>query len=122
MKDVSYALKLAEDTGVDALVLTHTRTAGHLADVVRAALVGSLEERAELQGRIDALAGRAAAGTVEDRVACSKEAFAEAAESYRQWARLVEAQAPRRPGLTPYDLAWRRFDRSCGRAPTPTPR
>jgi dipeptidase len=76
------------------------------------------EELAELQGRIDALAGRAAAGSVEDRVACSKEAFAEAAESYRRWTRDVQAQAPRRPGLTPYDRAWRRFDRSCGRPAT----
>jgi len=79
------------------------------------------EDRAAAQGRLDALAAEALSGTVEDRVACSKEAFAEAAETYRRWTRLVEEQAPRHVGPTPYRVAWRRFDRAAGRPLTPNP-
>jgi secernin len=80
------------------------------------------EDRTRVQRHIDTLAAEALRGTVEDRVACSKEAFAEAGESYRRWTGLVEEQAPRQPGRTPYHLAWRRFDRGCGRPVTPSPR
>lgn len=79
------------------------------------------EERAATQARIDALAAQAVQGSVEDRVACSKEAFAEAASSYRRWTGVVAAEAPRRWGRTPYQVAWRRFDRSCGRSAQAAP-
>jgi secernin len=79
------------------------------------------EDRAEVQRRIDALAADAVLGSVEDRVAGSKEAFAEAGAAYRRWTGAVLEQAPREWGRTPYQLAWRRFDRSCGRQATPIP-
>jgi secernin len=72
-------------------------------------------DRAEVQARIDGLAARAVRGSVEDRVACSKEAFAEAVRAFRQWRDVVAEEAPRRWGRTPYDQAWRRFDTSAGR-------
>jgi secernin len=79
------------------------------------------EDRAAVQERVDALAAQAVLGTVEDRVACSTEVFAAAADAYRRWTRLVAEQAPRQAGPTPYRLAWRRFDRAAGRVLTPSP-
>ncbi len=73
-------------------------------------------DRAQVQARIDARAARAVLGGVEERVACSTEAFAEATAAYRRWAQTVAAHAPEQWGRTPYQLAWRRFDRSGGRA------
>ncbi len=80
------------------------------------------EDLTAVQRRIDDLAAAAVAGTTEERVACSKEAFAEAAASYRRWTEAVRQQAPPRWGRTPYQAAWRRFDRRCGRPVTPSPR
>lgn len=73
------------------------------------------EDRDAVQRRLDDLAAAATTGTTEDRVACSKEAFAEATAAYGRWTELVGSQAPRQWGRTPYQAAWRRFDRSCGR-------
>ena len=77
--------------------------------------------RAEVQRRIDTLAAQAVRGTVEDRVACSKESFAEAVAATRRWRDLVAAAAPARWGRSPYQRAWRGFDRACGRPLTPIP-
>jgi secernin len=74
-----------------------------------------VEDRADLQQRIDALAAQATAGSVEDRVECSKEAFAEVVEATRRWRGAVAERAPARWGRTPYQRAWRGFDRGAGR-------
>jgi secernin len=74
------------------------------------------EERADLQARIDTLAAQAAAGSLEDRVACSKETVAAVRDAIARWRDQVVEAAPRRWGRSPYLLAWRRFDRSCGRS------
>ncbi len=80
------------------------------------------EERADLQAHVDTLAAQAAGGSLEDRVACSKEAVAAVRAATTRWRDQVAAAAPRRGGRSLYQRTWRRFDRSCGRTVTPGPR
>jgi len=68
-----------------------------------------------VQARIDGWAAAALAGSVEDRVECTRSAFAEVTDSYRRWFDIVRAAAPARAGRGPYPRAWRGFDRAAGR-------
>jgi hypothetical protein len=72
-------------------------------------------ERRELQARIDAAAAGAAMGGVQDRVECTRAAFAEAIEAYRRWSADVRRAAPVKMGLNPFHRAWRGFDRAARR-------
>jgi hypothetical protein len=72
-------------------------------------------QREQVQARIDNAAAAALAGTVEDRVECTRTAFAEAADAYAEWLRIVEAAAPSASGRSPYHRAWRGFDKSADR-------
>ncbi len=86
-----------------------------LADYPR--LRGLIEaDRRAVQGRIDGLAGAAVAGGVEDRVQCTRSAFADAADAYRRWLDIVADAAPTKVARGPYHRAWRGFDKSAGRA------
>jgi secernin len=81
-----------------------------------ARLRGLIEpDRRTVQARIDGLAEVAVAGGVDDRVQCTRTAFAEAAEAYRRWLDVVRAQAPTSPRRGPFHRAWRGFDRAAGR-------
>jgi secernin len=73
-------------------------------------------DRRTVQERIDALAGEAGSGSVADRVACSREAFALAAEAGARWLSEVRVAAPPRRPRGAFHRAWRGFDRSAGRA------
>jgi secernin len=73
-------------------------------------------DRQAVQDQIDARAAQAEHGAVKDRVACSAEAFATAAEAEARWLREVRAAAPTRRARSPYQLAWARFDKAAARA------
>ena len=73
-------------------------------------------DRREVQARIDALAAVAVSGGVQDRVECTRTAFAEAIEAYRRWLGDVRRAAPVKVRLNPYHRAWRGFDRAARRA------
>ncbi len=77
-------------------------------------------ERRGVQARIDGWAAAAVAGTVEDRVECTRSSFAEVADAYVDWRRIVAAAAPEASGRGPYRRAWRGFDTSARRS-TPGP-
>jgi dipeptidase len=72
-------------------------------------------DRREVQARIDGWAAAAVAGTVEDRVECTRSTFAETADAYGRWREIVAAAAPATSGRSPYHRAWRGFDKSAGR-------
>ena len=72
-------------------------------------------ERRALQARIDASSVVAVSGNVDDRVECTRSAFAEAAEAYRRWSADARRAAPVKVGLNPYYRAWRGFDKAAGR-------
>jgi dipeptidase len=73
--------------------------------------------RRQVQDRIDKEAAAAVAGTVQDRIDCTRSAFAEAAEAYADWLRVVGSAAPTSVGRSPYHRAWRGFDKAAGRSP-----
>ena len=79
---------------------------------LRALIAG---DRSQTQARIDAAASLAAAASVEDRVECTRAAFAMAREAEERWRRIVLEAAPTRTGVSPYQRAWRGFDRAAGR-------
>jgi hypothetical protein len=80
-------------------------------------LCGLIEQdRRDVQGRLDGLAAVAVAGSVEDRVQCTRLAFAEAADAYRRWLEAVGDAAPMKAGRSPFHRAWRGFDKVAGRA------
>jgi dipeptidase len=82
-----------------------------------ARLRGLIEpDRREVQARIDGWAAAAVAGRVEDRVQCTRNAFAEAADAYRRWVEAVRPAAPSKAGRNPYNRAWRGFDKAARRA------
>jgi dipeptidase len=69
-------------------------------------------DRREVQARVDASAAAAVMGGVQDRVECTRAAFAEASDAYRRWLGDVRRAAPVKVRLTPYHRAWRGFDRA----------
>jgi dipeptidase len=73
-------------------------------------------DRREVQVRIDGWAAAAVAGSVEDRVQCTRDAFAEAADAYRRWLEAVRPSAPARAGRNAFNRAWRGFDKAARRA------
>ena len=73
-------------------------------------------DRREVQARIDGLAAAAVSGSVEDRVECTRIAFAEVADAYRRWLDVVRPAAPSKAGRNPFHRAWRGFDKAAGRA------
>ena len=82
-----------------------------------ARLRGLIEaDRREVQERIDVAATAAVAGSVADRVECTRMAFAEVVDAYGRWRDVVRAAAPMRAGRSPYHRAWRGFDKAAGRA------
>ena len=72
-------------------------------------------DRHAVQERIDALASRAVSGSVEDRVACSHEAFAIASEASDRWLAQVRAAASAKAPRGPFHRAWRGFDKAARR-------
>jgi dipeptidase len=72
-------------------------------------------DRQAVQAQIDELAAAAEGGSVEDRVACSREAFAIAAAAEQRWLYDVRAAAPLRSGRGPHARAWRGFDKAAVR-------
>lgn len=73
-------------------------------------------DRREVQQRIDRAASDAVLGGVEDRIACTRAAFAEVADAWARRLRVVRAAAPARAGRGPFHRAWRGFDKAAGRA------
>ena len=73
-------------------------------------------DRASVQAEIDALAERAERGSVDDRVACSREAFDLAAQAEQRWLHDVRAAAPVRSSRGVFARAWRGFDKAAARA------
>jgi secernin len=71
-------------------------------------------DRDEVQARIDGVAAAALSGTVEDRVECTRMAFAEVADAYRRWLDAVHPAAPSKAGRNPFHRAWRGFDKAAG--------
>jgi secernin len=73
-------------------------------------------DRDEVQARIDGVAAAALSGTVEDRVECTRMAFAEVADAYRRWLEAVRPAAPSKARRNPFHRAWRGFDKAAARA------